>query len=119
MKSIPIDTDAQRRALAEHLALDSRHSCYRPTHLLVDDQGDIRGAFSTAFAPVLFFWMDPTDGDALASRRGYELAEQEFRRLGHRAILLPVQYWSPFYPFVAALGYTKLGECELHEKVLA
>lgn len=96
------------------------HNCYRPSHILRDDTGEIVGAFSTHSAPILYFWMDSRKRNPLAASRGYKLAEAAMAQLGHEHIVLPIQTTSLFYTHVAQMGFQHLmGSVELFEKVLA
>lgn len=116
MTARTITTDAELTALRELMAGDNGHWCHRPTHILIDGAGAIRGAFSTAQAPILWFWMDSRHPDPIACARAYRLAEAAFRALGHRSIILPIEALSPFRGYMKAFGYEKLGECEIFEK---
>lgn len=118
MRAALIVADVEVEALRAAMVADDPHCCYRPTHILYDNDGVIRGAFSVALAPVLFFWMSSRWVDPVASMRGYRLAEAAVRALGHKAIILPIEAHSPFRAYVQAMGYHKLGDVELLEKEL-
>jgi hypothetical protein len=107
----PEDMARVQAAMAE----DGGHNVPCVTHALIGDDGEIWGAFSVVYAPALFLWMDTRKGTGLGSMRAMKLAKAEFRRLGHRRILLPVQTDSPFYPWVQSLGFVPIGPCELFE----
>lgn len=117
MTSHQILTHEEFDGLTEEMASDS-HSCFLPTHILKDDQGRTAGAFSTACAPVLFFWVHSSRHNAVAAAHAYALAEQEFRRLGHDRILLHLESSSPFYPYLVKVGYESLGDMTLFTKSL-
>lgn len=97
------------------MAADGGHNVPCVSHALIGQDGTIWGAFSVVYAPALFFWMDTRKGTGLASLRGLKAAREEFRRLGHRRILLPIQADSPFYPWVRSIGFSPIGPCELFE----
>lgn len=118
MTSESILTIDQLSAVTAAMAADT-HNCYRPSHILRDDTGEIVGAFSTHSAPILYFWMDSRKRNPLAAARGYKLAEAAIIQLGHEHIVLPIQITSPFYSHVAEMGFQHLMRgVELFEKVL-
>lgn len=117
MTAHQIKSSEEFEGLVEEMAGDS-HSCFLPTHILKDEQGKIAGAFSTACAPVLFFWIHSSRRNPLAAAHAYALAEQEIRLLGHARILLHLEKSSPFYPYLTKVGYDVLGEVTLFTKIL-
>lgn len=118
MTSESILTIDQLSAVTAVMAQDD-HNCYRPSHILRDDTGQIVGAFSTHSAPVLYFWMDSRRRSPVGAARAYKLAEEAMRLLGHEHIILPIQVTSPFYSHVADMGFEHvMGGVELFEKVL-
>lgn len=118
MKAVPISGEAQYWAVQKVMGGDA-HSCPFPTHTLINDAGEIVGAFSVKCAPVLFFWMDSTRHNAIAAARAYALAEQEMRELGCSQVILQVEKTSPFYEYIPKIGYDVLGDVTMFRKQLA
>jgi hypothetical protein len=117
MTSTRIITADQLAALNEAMARDT-HCCYLPDFILHDDTGAIVGAFSIAYAPVLFFWIASDRRSPVGAMRAYRLAEKAMKEAGYARILLPCESRSPFRSYLPALGYEKLGDVELFEKAL-
>lgn len=114
MKARPI-LEEERAALEARMDQEG-HSCPFATHVFIDDTGAIVGAFSTACAPVLFFWMTTDKAHGMACVRAFQLANATFKALGHPRMLLPIQPDSPFHPFIKRLGFLPMGPVELHIK---
>ena len=115
MRAEAITTAEQMAQVHAAMLADGGHNVPCVTHVLIGSDESIWGAFSVAYAPTLFFWANTRKSNALGSLRGMRMAVAEFRRLGHRRILLPIQVDSPFYPWARSIGLSPIGPCELFE----
>jgi hypothetical protein len=115
VKAVAITSPDRMAEVQAAMAADNGHNVPCVSHELIDDSGRLRGAFTVVYAPVLFFWMDTRCGHPLASARGIRAARAELVRLGHHRIILPIQRDSPYYPFVASIGFLPMGAWELFE----
>jgi hypothetical protein len=115
MRAVRIESTDLMAQVQAAMAADGGHNVPCVSHALFDTAGALRGAFSTVYAPALFLWMDSRNGHAMTSLRAMKVIQGEFRRLGHRRILLPIQSDSPFYPWVRSIGFSPIGPCELFE----
>lgn len=119
MKAVSVHelTPAQMLALGEAMALDGDEDTTRyMSHVLYDDSGAIRGAFSVTCGPVLFFWMDARKGQGIASLRALRLATAMLAERGYPNPILPCSSKSPFYVWLTALGYSSMGQAEFYTK---
>lgn len=117
MKAVPLDPELKASVL-QAMAADGGHNVPEVSHALIASSGELWGAFSVAYAPCLFFWMDARKSNAIGSLRAIRCAVRVFKDLGHARILLPIQADSPFYPFVGSIGFNPIGSCELFETKL-
>lgn len=95
--------------------LEDGHGVPNPTHI-VESGNQLIGAFSLAYAPVLFFWMSTTRADRLTSHRAFCAAQDILKDMGHSKPILLIQESSPFYPYIERLGFGFIGKGEVFIK---
>lgn len=111
MKTEKITTPDMMLAVQKLMARTG-HNVPCVSHMLLNTEGGIIGAFSVAYAPVLFFWMH-CDQTGLASFRGLSHARQVLRDMGHHRMILPTEASSPYFEYLEGLGLSCLGKGEL------
>ena len=89
------------------------HNIPSPTHI-VESGNHIIGAFSIAYAPVLFFWMSETRADRLTSYKAFKTAMELIKAKGFDNVILPIHPDSPFYSFINKLGFEFVGAGEIY-----
>jgi hypothetical protein len=104
----------EKREVLELMAQDG-HGVPDVTHSLVADDGEIVGAFSDEYMPVLWFWMRSNRWNPLACFRAFKLIEGMWHSRGHSRIVLPIQPESPFYQWVGheKINFQHLGSGEI------
>ena len=111
MKPIKIENPPTMGIVQQAMEADG-HNVPCVTHYFLNNERECVGAFSVAYAPVLFFWMRG-DQSGIASFRAMVFARHEIRKLGHHRIILPIQTNSPYYPYMEGLGLRHLGKGEI------
>lgn len=102
------------RLVEARLIMDGGHQLPgRATLAAFTDEGALFGAFGTAYAPLLFVWMDSQKHHPRDALQAFQAVRKLMHDAGHPRILLPIQTDSTFYPFISRLGFELIGPCEL------
>ncbi len=103
--------EADYGALVEQMKLDG-HGVPSITHVVVNDSEYI-GAFSIAFAPCLFFWMDTGKAQAMNSYKAFKQSIKILADAGYPHPILLISEESPFYAYLPKMGYNFIGQGQI------
>jgi hypothetical protein len=93
------------------------HGLVLPTHLVKRGE-EIRGYFSMNAAPLLCTWLDSKRVVARESILLLNSVENYLRLAGHKNLITTCTDNSPFRPFMADLGFRRLGTADFFLKNL-
>jgi hypothetical protein len=99
------------------LAAADKHSVLYPTHLITKDDG-IHGYISVCNTPIVNVWLDSKKLVARDSIQLLNVLENVMRMTGRDNYIMPCSKDSPFYPNMARLCYSAIGETVLFHKNL-
>jgi hypothetical protein len=104
--------DAAEMQVVQDTMDEDGHNVPSVSHYFIIENEGVVGAFSVAYAPVVFFWMQ-TGVTGITSFRAITLVRKTLREMGHHRMILPIEESSPYFEYLTGLGLTHLGKGEL------